>query len=139
LRARHIGILMQSGNLFDHLSLRANLELKMRMAGAHDREAAGRLLDELGLAARRDSYPSQLSGGELARGGLAVALSCAPPILLADEPTAEVDADTETQILDRLLERRDAGMAMMVVTHSEALAARADRVLTIRDGRLDGT
>ncbi|MEO6354844.1 MAG: ABC transporter ATP-binding protein [Burkholderiaceae bacterium] len=137
LRARHIGILMQSGNLFEHLTLEGNIELQMRLAACYDRIEIDRLLAQVGLAARRHSYPSQLSGGEAARGGLAVALSAIPQVLLADEPTGEVDSETETSILDLLLERRTAGMAMLIFTHSKGLAAQADRLITIQDGRLN--
>lgn len=137
LRASRIGVLMQSANLFEHLTLEANIKLQMRLAASVDAQEVDRLLEQMGLSARRDAHPSQLSGGEAARGGLAVALSAKPPILLADEPTAEVDAETETSIVNQLLERRKAGMAMLIVTHSRGLAAQADRLLTIQDGRLN--
>ncbi len=137
LRARHIGILMQSGNLFEHLTLQGNIELQMRLANACNASEIDQLLVQVGLAARRHAYPSQLSGGEVARGGLAVALSARPQVLLADEPTAEVDSETEISIMHQLLERRKAGMAMLIFTHSKGLAAQADRLLTIEDGRLN--
>ena len=137
LRARHIGILMQSGNLFEHLTLEGNIKLQMRLAKSNDGATqVNRLFAQIGLSARRHAFPSQLSGGEVARGGLAVALCTNPQVLLADEPTGEVDADTEAHILRRLLERRKAGMAMLIVTHSKGLAAQADRLLNIQDGRL---
>ncbi len=136
LRARHIGILMQSGNLFEHLTLEDNIRLQMRLAKSNDGTQVNGLLAQMGLSARRHAFPSQLSGGEVARGGLAVALCTKPPVLLADEPTGEVDADTEAHILGQLLERRKAGMAMLIVTHSKGLAAQADRLLNIQDGRL---
>jgi len=136
LRARHIGILMQSGNLFEHLTLEANIKLQMRLAECYDWTEIDQLLAQVGLAGRRHAYPSQLSGGEVARGGLAVALSAKPQVLLADEPTGEVDSETEASILDLLLERRSAGMAMLIATHSKELATQADRLLTIQDGRL---
>ena len=137
LRARHIGILMQSGNLFDHLTLAGNLRLRMQLPGAHAHSGIDELLEQTGLSGRRHAYPSQLSGGEAARGGLAVALCANPSVLLADEPTAEVDSETEGYILDQLLARRRAGMAMLIVTHSHGLAAHADRLLTLQDGRLN--
>ncbi|MHB1201039.1 MAG: ABC transporter ATP-binding protein [Polaromonas sp.] len=136
LRARHIGILMQSGNLFEHLTLGSNIEIQMRLAKAYEAPEVDQLLSQVGLAARRHAYPSQLSGGELARGGLAVALSARPHVLLADEPTAEVDSETESGIMHQLLERRKGGMAMLIFTHSKRLAAQADRLLAIEDGRL---
>ncbi|MFM0557256.1 ABC transporter ATP-binding protein [Paraburkholderia sediminicola] len=137
LRGQHIGMLMQSGNLFEHLTVEGNMRLQMSLAGKKDRKKLDALLGVTGLAERRRAYPSQLSGGEAARAGLAVALSADPKVLLADEPTAEVDAATETLILSHLVERchgnRDTAL---IATHSEALAARADRMLAIRDGRL---
>ena len=136
LRARHIGILMQSGNLFEHLTMEGNIKLQMRLAQSCDKKEIDRLLEQVGLAGRRHAYPSQLSGGEVARGGLAVALSAQPQVLLADEPTAEVDSATESGILHQLLERRKSGMAMLIVTHSKVLGAQADRLLAIQDGRL---
>ncbi|MGF6776216.1 ABC transporter ATP-binding protein [Paraburkholderia sp. GAS334] len=137
LRARHIGMLMQSGNLFEHLTVEGNMSLQMSLAGRKDRGKLGALLEMTGLAGRRGAHPSQLSGGEAARAGLAVALSAEPKVLLADEPTAEVDAATETVILDHLVERCHGNRDMaLIATHSKALASRADRVLLIRDGRL---
>ncbi|MFM0125415.1 ABC transporter ATP-binding protein [Paraburkholderia sp. RL18-101-BIB-B] len=137
LRARHIGMLMQSANLFGHLTVEGNMTLQMLLAGTKDRVKLDALLDMTGLAARRRAYLSQLSGGEAARAGLAVALSAGHQVLLADEPTAEVDAATEAVIVSHLVERchGNGGMAL-IATHSDALAARADRVLVIRDGRL---
>ena len=136
LRARHIGIMMQSGNLFEHLTVADNLRLQMSLAGKSDPTRIGRLLELMGLAQRRLARPSQLSGGEAARAGLAVALSAEPQVLLADEPTAEVDAATEAGILQLLRDRCRAGGAVLVATHSQALAAAADGILHIRDGRL---
>lgn len=136
LRAQHIGILMQSGNLFEHLTLGGNIELQMRLANAYNASEIDPMLSRLGLAQRRHAYPSQLSGGELARGGMAVALTTRPRLLLADEPTAEVDSDTEVQLMQQLMQQRQGGMAMLIFTHSKSLAAQADRLLTLQDGRL---
>jgi putative ABC transport system ATP-binding protein len=136
LRARHIGIMMQSGNLFEHLTVEDNMRLQMSLAGKVDPSGIDRLLEVMGLAQRRLARPSQLSGGEAARAGLAVALSADPQVLLADEPTAEVDTATEANILKLLRERCQAGGAILVATHSQALAATADSVLRIQDGRL---
>jgi putative ABC transport system ATP-binding protein len=137
LRARHIGILMQTGNLFEHLTVAANIRLQMQLASYGKTEDMNSLLMQTGLSERRDFYPCQLSGGELARAGLAVALSANRKILLADEPTGEVDALTESSLLDLMRARLKSGLALLVVTHSGALAARADRVLAMHDGRLD--
>jgi putative ABC transport system ATP-binding protein len=135
LRARHIGMLFQSGNLVDHLSVAANVEIAQRVTGRRDRARAAALLADLGLTARARAHPSQLSGGELCRAGLAVALANDPSVLLADEPTGEVDAATERRVLGLLDARAERGVAVVVVTHSEAVAAAADRVLRLADGR----
>ncbi len=136
LRARHIGIMTQSGNLFEHLTVEANMRLQMSLASKVDANAIDHLLDVMGLSQRRTARPSELSGGETARAALAVALSADPQVLLADEPTAEVDTATEANILKLMKDRCRAGGAILVATHSQALAATADRVLHIRDGRL---
>ena len=134
-RARHIGMFLQSGNLIDHLTVAGNIELQRRLAG----KPKGRpeaLAGRLGLSAHWDALPFQLSGGEAARAGLAVALSAEPEVLLCDEPTAEVDADTEQRILAELFEQRKGGAAILVATHSPVLAAAADRVVKLRHGRV---
>lgn len=136
LRAQHVGILMQSGNLFEHLTLGGNIELQMRLANVYNAAEIDPMLSRVGLTQRRHAYPSQLSGGELARGGLAVALTARPHVLLADEPTAEVDSETEGQLMQQLMQQRQGGMAMLIFTHSKSLAAQADRLLTLQDGRL---
>ena len=136
LRARHVGMLLQSGNLFEQLTVRENLILQMRLAGRFDAKRAGLLLAEVGLAERGGVLPGQLSGGEAARAGLAVALAADPSVLLADEPTGEVDGETETAILDILDRRRGAGASNLIATHSQALAARADRVVHLLDGQV---
>jgi putative ABC transport system ATP-binding protein len=136
LRARHIGIVLQCGNLFDHLTLEGNVRLQMLLAHKPDELRLEQLLGMVGLRERRHARSSQLSGGESARAGLAVALAAMPDILLADEPTAEVDAETEQHILAILEDRRNQGAAILVATHSAALTRRADRILQIEDGRL---
>ena len=137
LRARHIGIVMQSGNLFGHLSLADNVRLQCRLAKCPEGDRVETLLRATGLADRADAMPNTLSGGELARGALAVALVTDPPLLIADEPTAEVDEATEDHILDTIERRREGGAAALIATHSRALARRATRVVTIRDGRIE--
>lgn len=136
LRARRIGMLLQSGNLLDHLTVTENLLLAMDLAGHANRRRVFETLDAVGIAHRGSGYPAQLSGGELARAGLALALVNDPAILLADEPTGEVDAANEERLLELLSERAAAGGATLVVTHSPAVAAVAGRVLHLVDGRL---
>ncbi len=135
-RAAHIGILLQAGNLFDHLNVEENMLLQMHLARKVNRPRLDDLLDLVGLTARRQARPAHLSGGEAARAGLAVALAAAPAVLLADEPTGEVDAATEAQILRIFAARRQAGEVTLVVTHSAALAAHADRIIHLEDGRI---
>ena len=135
MRAEHIGILLQSGNLFEYLTAEDNVRLQMQLAGKRDEAWLDELLDTVGLEARRHARPSQLSGGEAARAGLAVALAAHPDVLLADEPTGEVDADTEERIIDLLGRYCQQGGAALLVTHSQHLATRAERVLAIEDGR----
>jgi len=136
LRAQDVGILLQAGNLFEYLTVEDNVRLQMRLAGRVNDQRVGELLDQTGLGARRWARPSHLSGGEAARAGLAVALAAAPNLLVADEPTGEVDAATEQDLLRLFEARREEGGATLIVTHSEALAARADRVVQLLDGRV---
>ena len=139
LRARSIGMLFQSNNLLDHLTVRANVALTRQLVRAGDRsdaDSVDELLDRLGIAGRARAYPSQLSGGEAARAGLAVALVNRPPVLLADEPTGELDSVTAAIVLDELCRHAEAGSAVVVVTHSAAVADRAERVVRLRDGQV---
>jgi putative ABC transport system ATP-binding protein len=136
LRATQMGILLQSHNLFEHLSVTDNICLQMRLARTFEKRRLERLLDLVGLTPRRFARPSQLSGGEAARAGLAVALATEPPVLLADEPTGEVDAETEQHIIRLFADRRQQGGATLIVTHSAALAAHADRIIHLLDGRV---
>ena len=141
LRARHIGLLFQSANLLDHLSVDANLALVQALVARRSGPPAGQrrlaLLRSLDIEQRSTARPSTLSGGEAARAGLAVALVNDPAVLLADEPTGEVDADTEHQIVGLLRARADAGTAVVVVSHSAAVAGAADRVIRLEDGKID--
>ncbi len=148
LRARWIGMLLQSGNLIEHLSVIRNiLAAQALVPRAHrpgdrpsqdgkPRPDAHQLLEDVGLADRASARPSTLSGGEAARAALAVAMANDPPVLLADEPTGEVDRQAEAQVLALLRGRADRGKAVLVVTHSEDVAAAADRVLRMADGRV---
>jgi putative ABC transport system ATP-binding protein len=136
LRGRHIGMLFQSGTLLDHLTVAANVDLAQRLAGRRDPRRAAAVLEQLGLGARTRSFPGQLSGGELCRAGIAVAVANDPTVLLADEPTGEVDSVTGQRVLGLLEERARQGVAVVVVTHSEVVAAAADRVVTLADGRV---
>lgn len=136
MRAEHIGLLFQSANLFEHLTVRGNVLLAQRLTRRKRPAEVDDLLGSLGIAARAGAYPSQLSGGETARAGLAVALANHPAVLLADEPTGELDATTERQVLELLSVRAADGVAILVASHSPAVAAAADRVITMSDGAL---
>lgn len=135
-RAESIGILMQANNLMPNLRLVDNIALAMQLAGKHDRALANSLLARLGLAEHSMARPAQLSGGEVARAGLAIALAAAPKVLLADEPTGEVDAATEKLVIEVFKQQRAAGTAILIATHSEALAAHADRVIHMQAGKV---
>lgn len=136
IRASHMGILLQSGNLFEYLSVADNVLLQMQLARKVDKPRVEKLVELVGLQHRRHAHPSQLSGGEAARAGLAVALAANPSLLLADEPTAEVDAQTEKQISRLFEERRQLGGATLIVTHSQALAKLGSRIIFLQDGRV---
>jgi putative ABC transport system ATP-binding protein len=136
IRARHVGMLFQQDNLLDHLTVRNNLALVRSLAGRRGRADRPDMLGLLGMSDRADAYPGQLSGGELARAGLAVALANAPALVLADEPTGELDSATETRVLELLSEAAARGTAVLVASHSPAVAAAATRVLRLTDGRI---
>ncbi len=154
LRARWIGMLLQSGNLLEHLSVTQNIEAAQALvprrpgrtagaaatapaaAAAPPAPAARGLLEDVDLADRASARPSTLSGGEAARAALAVAMANDPPVLLADEPTGEVDKQAERRVLGLLRGRADAGKAVLVVTHSHDVAEAADRVVHMVDGRI---
>ena len=102
LRARRVGMMFQSGNLLDQLSVEQNLQFVQRLVGAVDRKRIASLLDEVGLSDRATSRPDTLSGGEAARAGLALALANKPDVVLADEPTGELDETSAERIMDLL-------------------------------------
>ncbi|MBI5104423.1 MAG: ABC transporter ATP-binding protein [Solirubrobacterales bacterium] len=138
IRARGIGVLFQQTNLVAHLSVASNIALAQRLAGTRTPAAwRDHLLQRCGLVARAHARPAQLSGGELARAGLAVALANDPRVVLADEPTGELDDATAGRILGLLRERAAEGTAVLVVTHSPEVAACSDREIRLRDGRVE--
>jgi putative ABC transport system ATP-binding protein len=136
LRARHIGTLFQSANLLEHLTIRRNLELVQRLAGARDRDRADALLEAVGLTRRSGARPSELSGGEAVRAGLAVALANDPDVLIADEPTGELDGQSEAEVLRLIRDQADRGKSVVLASHSAAVAAMADQVIQLRDGQV---
>ncbi|HST17358.1 MAG TPA: ABC transporter ATP-binding protein [Gaiellaceae bacterium] len=134
VRSRSIGVLFQSANLLAHLDVRENALLAQRLAGRVATARLSELFAGAGIQARANALPTQLSGGELARAALVVALANDPPLLLADEPTGELDSDTAARIITLLRQRAAEGTAVVVVTHNEEIAATADRVVELRDG-----
>ncbi|MBT9257138.1 ATP-binding cassette domain-containing protein [Phycicoccus sp. MAQZ13P-2] len=137
LRADRVGVLLQSGNLVPHLTVTGNIELAQAAASpGRDLPTIADLVGSVGLQGRAGALPRELSGGEQARAGLAVALANAPAALLADEPTGELDGTTEERVLALLRRTADDGTAVLLVTHSEAAAHLADRVVTLEDGRV---
>ena len=137
VRGRKIGFVFQSFQLIPTLTAEENVLLPAELAGAgiEVTSRARELLNRVGLADRMDHYPVQLSGGEQQRVALARAFITRPPILLADEPTGNLDGRTGEQVLELLLElNRGEGATLIMVTHDPALAAHADRVITLRDG-----
>jgi putative ABC transport system ATP-binding protein len=140
LRLKQIGFVFQRFFLLPMLTARENVELPLSEAGAgktERRTRANELLEYVGLSTRADHRPSQLSGGEMQRVAIARALANKPRLLLADEPTGELDVATGEQIA-MLLDRVNAdGTALVIVTHDQALAGRARRLLMMRDGALE--
>jgi ABC-type lipoprotein export system ATPase subunit len=140
-RRRLIGVVLQRANLHPLLDAMGNVQLPLRLDGGRrgdSRRRAVELLDEVGLRERRHQRTGQLSGGEAQRVALAVALAARPRVLLADEPTGELDEDTTTAVLELLAALRDQeGAAILTVTHNPQVAERADRRLTMRDGVID--
>ena len=140
LRLRQIGFVFQRFFLLPMLTAAENVELPLSEAGVGKRERQVRtreLLDYVGLAARAEHRPSQLSGGEMQRVAIARALANRPRLLLADEPTGELDEATGGQIALLLDRVNQDGTALVIVTHDADLASRSHRVLMMRDGRIE--
>jgi putative ABC transport system ATP-binding protein len=134
IRASSIGMLFQSNNLVDHLDVRGNVRLAQRLANRVDEERASRVIDEVGLTPRAHALPTQLSGGEVARAGLAVALANAPRLILADEPTGELDRANAQRLVALLRRSAVDGAAVVMVTHDAEVALAADRRIELVDG-----
>jgi putative ABC transport system ATP-binding protein len=138
IRGGRIGMLFQQVNLVGHLSVAGNLAFAQRIGvGTAGAEWLGQVLERCGIDHRASARSSQLSGGELARAGLAVALANDPAVILADEPTGELDTVTANRVLGLLRDRANAGSAVLIVTHSSEVAATADREIRLLDGRID--
>src|SRR3984893_15136887 len=136
LRGRTVGFVFQSYQLIPTLTAEENVLLPLDLAGERDAgDRARELLDRVGLLDRRDHYPVQLSGGEQQRVALARAFVMRPPILMADEPTGNLDSKNGRLVLDLLLQlNQREGTTLLLVTHDSALASFADRIITLVDG-----
>jgi putative ABC transport system ATP-binding protein len=138
LRGRGVGIVLQSFHLLPTMTALENVAVPLELAGAKDaRDRARTELEAVGLGHRLDHYPAQLSGGEQQRVAIARATAPRPKLLLADEPTGNLDAATGAAIIDLLFDRASAaGAGLLVITHDPAIAARAGRTLRMVDGRV---
>ncbi len=138
-RRRNIGFVFQNYNLLPEADVYQNIILPIRLDGSKnvDEEYVTGLIEKLGLGDRLRVRPNQLSGGQQQRVAIARALSTKPAIVLADEPTGNLDSETSGQVME-LLQRtlKDLGQTMVMITHNEAVAAEADRILHIKDGKL---
>ena len=138
-RREKVGYIFQSFHLIPTLTAMENVAVPLELSGvsrAGDR--AAELLAAVGLSDRMEHYPVQLSGGEQQRVAVARAFACRPPILLADEPTGNLDSSTGAHVIELLLAlHRDSGTTLVLVTHDAALASSMQRVLSLRDGRLE--
>jgi putative ABC transport system ATP-binding protein len=139
LRRHQIGFVFQAFNLISNLTVRDNVELPALLAGASTGEAGqrcARLLGDLGLADKGRAVPGQLSGGEQQRVALARALVNHPAILLADEPTGNLDSTSAYDVLELLRRYHAQGQTILLVTHDPGVASVSERVITMRDGRI---
>lgn len=137
LRRDTIGLVFQQFNLIPSLNVAANVSFQARLAGREDRNWTANLIDRLGLLPHVGKYPEELSGGQQQRVAIARAIAARPELVLADEPTGNLDEATGDAVFDLLLSlARDAGAGLLIVTHSPRLAARTDRQLHLSHGRL---
>jgi putative ABC transport system ATP-binding protein len=137
-RRREVGVVFQFFNLLPHLTVTENVELPRLLDGQRDAtERARELLDRVDLTRRRDAHPYELSGGEMQRAAIARAFVTGARLLLADEPTGNLDTRHGEEVLTLIDEvRRERGATVLLATHSDAAARRADRVVELRDGRV---
>jgi putative ABC transport system ATP-binding protein len=133
LRRQHVGFVFQAFHVLPHLDVAQNVGLPLLLLGQPDDARVQQMLEAVGLEGLGARLPQQLSGGQLQRVAIARALVHRPALLLADEPTGNLDPATAARVMDALLaQSREQGSALVLVTHSEAAAARADRVLKLR-------
>jgi putative ABC transport system ATP-binding protein len=137
LRGQHAGLVFQQFNLVPSLTVAANVALQARLTGRHDPERDRLLIERLGLSELTARYPEQLSGGQQQRVAIARALAARPEVILADEPTGNLDEATGDAVLDLLLDLvQETGAGLLMVTHSSRLAERLSRNVTLSRGRI---
>jgi putative ABC transport system ATP-binding protein len=135
MRRARLGFVFQAFHVLPHLSVAENVSLPLRLLGRHDPARVDQVLDAVGLGPLGARWPAELSGGQLQRVAIARAVVHAPALILADEPTGNLDPDTAARVLELLhAQVRDAGAACLLATHSAAAAAHADRVLRLTTG-----
>jgi putative ABC transport system ATP-binding protein len=139
LRAKHIGFVFQSFQLLGNLTALENVMLPLELSGRKDaRKLAAAMLERVGLSQRLQAYPKVLSGGEQQRVALARALAPNPRILVADEPTGNLDEASGSRIIDLMFAlKRERGGTLVLVTHDTSLAARCDRMIRLRSGQIE--
>jgi putative ABC transport system ATP-binding protein len=138
-RRERIGFVFQSFNLLPYRTALENVEVPLMISGfskSERRERASKLLERVGLGARTGHRPSQLSGGEQQRVAVARALANTPSILLADEPTGNLDSATGTEVMHLLRELNESGLTLIIVTHDMTVAAYTNRIIRLRDGKI---
>ena len=138
MRRREVGFVFQFFHLIPTLTVAENVELPLMLDGVRsDKKRVAEVIDQVGLGGRADHLPGELSGGEMQRAAIARALVARPRVILADEPTGNLDSTTGKAVLDVLAAQvEDAGAALLMVTHDANAAARAERVLHLKDGQL---
>lgn len=137
LRRDTVGVVFQQFNLIPSLSVKANLEFQARMNGCFEPEFANVLAERLGLASQLDKFPDQLSGGQQQRVAIARTLAARPKLVLADEPTGNLDEQTASEVLALLLDLvRNTGTTLLMVTHSQRIADQLDRSVRLSAGRI---
>ncbi|GAB7025809.1 ABC transporter ATP-binding protein [Geotalea toluenoxydans] len=140
LRGEKIGFVFQFFNLLPGLTARENVETAMMLSGVPEKEQAPRalgLLSQVGLADKADARPNQLSGGQQQRVAIARALANDPEIILMDEPTGNLDSAAEAEVLEILFKLHRQGKTIVIVTHNSDIAARAQHIIRVKDGRID--
>lgn len=139
IRNKEIGFIFQGFNLIEDLTALENVELPLIYRGTRPSERRGlaeRALEKVGLADRMQHHPKEMSGGQQQRVAIARALACKPPIILADEPTGNLDSRTSADVMALLREMHSEGSTVILITHDDGIAASAERVVRIKDGQI---